>query len=182
MTNTTAANRYARALLDVAVAEQADLRLIEQQLDGFVALLGANPALEKVLVNPAIPAQRKHGVVVELTTRAATDTRLAKLLLLLADHDRLILVRDLAAAYRDRLLDHFKVVRAELTTAAPLAADRTKAIESSLAQLTGRTVLLSSRVDPSIIGGVIAKVGSTIYDGSVTRQLEKMKERLTEGA
>lgn len=182
MTNTTAANRYARALLDVAVAEQADLRLIEQQLDGFVALLDANPALEKVLVNPAIPAQRKHGVVVELTTRAATDTRLAKLLLLLADHDRLILVRDLAAAYRDRLLDHFKVVRAELTTAAPLAADRTKAIESSLAQLTGRTVLLSSRVDPSIIGGVIAKVGSTIYDGSVTRQLEKMKERLTEGA
>ncbi len=182
MTNTTAANRYARALLDVAVKEHADLQQIDQQLAGFADLLKQNPALEKVLVNPAIPVQRKHAVIAELTKRAATDPRLAKLLLLLADHDRLILVPDLAAAYRERLLDHLKVVRAEVTTAVALPADRTKAIESSLAELTGRTVVLSSRVDPSIIGGVVAKIGSTIYDGSVTRQLEKMKQRLVEGA
>lgn len=182
MTNTTAANRYARALLDVAVTEKADLRQIEQQLVGFVDMINANPALEKVLTNPAVPVQRKRGAVAELTRRGGLQPMLSKLLALLADRDRLVLLRDLADAYRERLMDHLKIVRAEVTTAVPLAADRTKAIETSLAQLTGRTVVLSSRVDPTIIGGVVAKVGSTIYDGSVTRQLEKMKQRLVEGA
>ncbi len=181
MTNTTAANRYARALLDVAVKEKADLQQIEQQLGAFVDLFRANPALEKVLVNPAIPVQRKRGVIAELTKRAAPQPVLAKLLALLADRDRLVLLPDLAAAYRERLLDHLKVVRAEVTTAVSLPVDRTRALETSLAQLTGRTVVLSSKVDPSIIGGVVARIGSTIYDGSVTRQLEKMKQRLVEG-
>jgi F-type H+-transporting ATPase subunit delta len=72
------------------------------------------------------------------------------------------------------------VVRAEVTTARPLEAERAKAIESSLAKLTGRTVTLATKVDPAIIGGVVARIGSTIYDGSVTRQLEKLKERLVE--
>lgn len=182
MTRATAAHRYARALLDVAVGEKADLRQIEQQLGAFVDLLRANPALEKVLVNPAIPVQRKRGVMVELTKRAGTQPVLARLLALVTDRDRIVLLPDLADAYRERLLDHLKVVRAELTTAVPLPADRTKAIEERLASLTGRTVVLSSTVDPSIIGGVVARIGSTIYDGSVTRQLEKMKQRLVEGA
>ena len=69
-----------------------------------------------------------------------------------------------------------------MTTAAPLPPDRAKALEQSLAEVTGRTVLLATAVDPSIIGGVVARIGSTVYDGSVTRQLEKMKERLVEGA
>lgn len=182
MTNTTAANRYARALLDVAVKEKVDLREIERQLVALADLLRGNPALEKVLVNPAIPAQRKRGVVSELNSRTGTHPVLAKLLILLAERDRLVLLPALADAYRDRLLDHLKVVRAELTTAVPLAADRTKAIENGLANLTGCSVVLSSKVDPSIIGGVVARIGSTIYDGSVTRQLEKMKQRLVEGA
>ncbi len=182
MTKTTAANRYARALLDVAVSEKADVQRAAEELDGFVDLLRANPALEKVLVNPAIPASRKRAVVVELTSRAGTQGVVAKLLALLAERDRLVLLPDLAAAYHDRLLDYRKVVRAEVTTAVALPPDRTKAIEASLAELTGRAVILSSRVDPSIIGGVVAKVGSTIYDGSVARQLEKMKEKLVENA
>jgi len=69
-------------------------------------------------------------------------------------------------------------MRAEITTAAPLAADRAQAIQRGLAQLTGRTVTVAARVDPSIIGGVVARIGDTIYDGSVTRQLTKIKETL----
>lgn len=182
MTHTTAANRYAKALLDVAIAEKVDLRQIEQQLGAFAALLKANPALEKVLVNPAIPAARKRGVVVELTGRAGTVTVLTKLLTLLADRDRLVLVPDIATAYGERLLDHLEVVRAEVTTAVPLASERAQAIEGSLARLTGRRVILTARVDPALIGGVVARIGSTIYDGSLARQLEKMKEQLVEGA
>jgi len=70
VTNKTAATRYARALLDVAIKEKADLERIEQELADFAGLLAQHPALEKVLLNPAVPVPRKHGVVVELTTPA----------------------------------------------------------------------------------------------------------------
>jgi len=102
----------------------------------------------------------------------------AKLLVLLAGRDRLVLLPDLLAAYRERLMDHLKIVRAEVTTAVKLPADRAKAVEQSLARITGRTVTLETRIDASIIGGVIARIGSTVYDGSVTTQLKKMKEQL----
>ena len=95
--------------------------------------------------------------------------------MLLAERDRLVLLPDLLAAYRERLLDHQQVVRAEVTTATPIGPERAKAIEQGLARVTGRTVRLGTRVDPSIIGGVVARIGDTIYDGSVTRQLELMK-------
>ena len=85
----------------------------------------------------------------------------------------------IAAAYQDRLMEHANVVRAEVVTAVGLPADRMAALQHGLAQATGRQVQLESRVDPSIIGGAITRIGSTVYDGSVTRQLEKMKEALT---
>jgi F-type H+-transporting ATPase subunit delta len=72
------------------------------------------------------------------------------------------------------------VVRAELTTALPLAADRAQQIRRSLEHVTGRTVQVSTRVDSSIVGGLVARIGSTVYDASVTSQLERMRRRLTE--
>ena len=181
MTNKTAATRYARALLDVAVREKGDLQRIEQELAVFVDLFTEHPTLAKVLLNPAIPVQRKHAAVAELVGRLKMSSVLAKLIALLAERDRLVLLPELLASYRERLLDHQNVVRAEVTTAVPLAADRTQAIRHGLAQLTGRTVTLATTVNPSIIGGVVARIGSTVYDGSVTTQLRKMKQRLTEG-
>lgn len=181
MTNRTAANRYARALLDVAIKEHGDLQQIADQLAEFAALFENHQALRTVMLNPAVPVPRKRAAMVELTGRARTSSILTKLLVLLAERDRLVLLPDLLAAYRDRLLDHQNVVRAEITTAAPIAADRAQAIERGLAQLTGRTVTLAERVDPSIIGGVVARVGDTIYDGSITTQLLKMKKQLVAG-
>ena len=180
MTNKTAAIRYARALLDVAVKEQADLELIENELSQFVDLFVQYPLLEKVLLNPAVPVPRKRAAVSDLLAQAAFTPIVAKLIAVLADRDRLVLVRDLLAAYRDRLLDHRHVVRAEVTTASPLDSPRALAIQKGLATLTGRTVVLATKVDPLILGGLIARIGSTVYDGSVTRQLEKLKDRLVE--
>ena len=179
MTNRTAATRYARALLDVAVHEKVDLDRIEGDLAQFAGLFAAHPALEHVLLNPAVPVPRKRAAVAELTARAGLLPAVAKLLVLLAERDRLVLLADLLASYRERLLDHRHVVRADVTTALPIGGDRAKAIEQSLERVTGRTVMLRAHVDPSIVGGVVARIGSTVYDGSVTRQLEKMKERLT---
>ena len=180
MTNKTAAIRYARALLDVAVKEQADLELIENELSQFAELFTQYPLLEKVLFNPAVPVPRKRAAVADLLVQAKFTPIVTKLLALLADRDRLVLVPALLEAYSDRLLDHRGVVRAEVTTATALDAARTAAIQQGLASLTGRTVRLTTKIDPSIIGGLVARIGSTVYDASVTRQLEKMKERLVE--
>jgi F-type H+-transporting ATPase subunit delta len=179
VTNRTAALRYARALLDVAVKEQADLEQIQDELSQFADLFTQHPTLAGVLLNPAVPVPRKRAAVTELTRRATVSPILSKLLVLLAERDRLVLLPDLLASYRDRLLDHRHVVRAEITTAAALTTEQSQAIQNSLAALTGRTVRLATRIDPAIIGGVVARIGSTIYDGSVTRQLERIKKALT---
>jgi F-type H+-transporting ATPase subunit delta len=180
VTNKTAALRYARALLDVAVKENADLELIENELAQFAALFTLHPLLEKVLLNPAVPVPRKRAAVADILAQAKFTPIVTKLLAMLADRDRLVLVPDLLAAYRDRLLDYRGIVRAEVTTATALDAGRTAAIQNGLAALTGRTVRLATKVDPTILGGLVARIGSTVYDASVTRQLEKMKERLVE--
>src|SRR5215468_7449267 len=153
MTNRTAATRYARALLDVAVKEKADLDQIEQDLAVIVDLFTQHKALSQVLLNPVVPVPRKRAAVDALTARAKVAPTVSKLLGLLAERDRLVLLPDLLSAYRDRLLQHRNVVRAEITTTAPLSADRVKAIEASLARASGRSVALSAKVDPGIIGG-----------------------------
>jgi F-type H+-transporting ATPase subunit delta len=179
MTNRTAATRYARALLDVAVKEKADLDQVERELTSVVDLFTAHPALAQALLNPVVPVPRKRAAMDAVTTQGKVLPMVAKLLGLLAERDRLVLLHDLLAAYRDRLLDYRNVVRAEITTTIALAPDRVKAIEASLARATGRTVTLSTTVDPAIIGGMVTRIGSTIYDGSVTRQLQRMKEKLS---
>ena len=178
MTNKTAALRYARALLEVGLKERADLDRIERDLAAFAGLLTDHPTLAKVLLNPAVPVPRKRAAVVELTTRMNPAPIVGKLLTLLAERDRLVLLPDLLASFRDRLMDHQNVVRAELTTATPLDDKRSAEIQQQLARATGRTVTLQTRSDPALIGGIVARIGSTVYDGSITRQLQKMKERL----
>ena len=181
MTNKAAAIRYARALFDVVLKEKGDLQLVEQQLAEFVELFRLHPSLEKVLLNPAVPVPRKSAAVAELTAKLGVTPVLAKLLDLLAGRDRLVLLPDLLSTYRDKLLEHQHVVRADVTTAEPLADGRAEELERRLAAVAGSRVVLSAHVDPGIIGGMVARIGSTVYDASVTTQLQKMKQRLVEG-
>jgi F-type H+-transporting ATPase subunit delta len=180
MTSRTAAARYAKALLDVA-SKEAPVGGIEQigdELDAFVTMVRENPALERVLLNPAVPAARKRAAVVELTRLGGISPIPSKLLALLADRDRLVLLNDLASIYRDMLMDRQNVVRAEVTTAQLLPPQQAQAIEAGLAAATGRRVAMTTRVDQDIVGGVVARVGSTVYDASVATQLKKIRERL----
>jgi len=108
--------------------------------------------------------------------------RVSKLILLLAERRPPVVLPDVAAAYPHPLMDHPKGIRGEVTTAIPITAEKVHALEQGLGQATGRRVVLEPRVDPSIIGGVITRIGSTVYDGSVTTQLQKMKQALTESA
>ena len=182
MTSRAAATRYARALFDVAQKE-AGIQQVGRDLTAFAELVAQHDMLARVLSNPAIPAGRKRGVIEQLLARAGTVSPVvSKLLLLLADRDRLALLPELATAYQQRLMEHAQVVRAELVTAVPLPAERVTALQQGLAHATGRDVEMQTRIDPSIIGGAITRVGSIVYDGSVTRQLELMKAALVGGA
>jgi F-type H+-transporting ATPase subunit delta len=177
VTNRSSAARYARALFDVSLRE-ADPEGVERDLAAFVDLTRTHGQLGRVLANPAIPVLRKTALVAELTDRAALAPVLKKLLHMLASRDRLVLLGDLLDEYRRRLREHQGVVEAVVTTAVPLPAERLSALQGALAEKTGRIVQMSALVDPAIIGGVVARIGSLVYDGSVRRQLEKMKEIL----
>lgn len=181
MTGRAAATRYARALFDVVLKESGDVEQVGRDLDAFARMVAGNTDLERVLSNPAIPTARKRGVIEQLLARSGTlSPVLSKILLLLADRDRLRILPDLAAGYRERLMQHAQVVRAEVVTATPIPADRVAALRAGLARATGRDVQLESRVDPSLIGGAVTRVGSTVYDGSIATQLRRMKDRLTD--
>ena len=178
MPSRASAARYARALFDVALKESDPVQ-IERDLASFAGLLSSNGELHGALTNPAIPVSAKRQIVDALAARLTMAPPARKLLLLLADRDRLGIVPDLLAVYRERLMEHQQVVRAEVTTAAPLPPERVTQIQQTLAALTGRKVDMKTNVDPTIIGGMVARIGSTVYDGSIATQLAKLRERLT---
>jgi F-type H+-transporting ATPase subunit delta len=182
MTSRGAATRYARALFDVA-RKEGDVQQAGRDIGAFAGLVAGHEMLMRTFANPAIPAARKRAVVEQLLGRMGTVSPIvSKLVLMLAERDRLSLLPDLVTAYEARLMEDAKVVRARLTTAVELPADRITALQQGLARATGRQVQLDATVDPSIIGGAVARIGSTVYDGSVTTQLQKVKERLTAAA
>jgi len=179
MSNQASAGRYAKALLDVVVKE-ADPVKTEQDLAAYAQLFESSADLRRALTNPAVPVQAKRGILEQLTARIKPVAPVGKLMLLLADRDRLELLPDLLVAYRDRLMDYQQVVRAEVTTAMPLPDAQAAQLRDRLARVTGRKVTMTTRVDPAIIGGVVARVGSTVYDGSVATQLARLREKLVE--
>ena len=176
----TSANRYAKALFDVALQEKADLAQVDRDLQAVVAMMGGSPDLADAS-NRGTVTEEKRKALIEAVSRAMTlTTPVTKLLVLLAQSRKLNLLPDLEKSYRERLLAHQNIVRADVKSAAPLSPEKTKALEESLARVTGKKVELSVSVDPELLGGVVATIGSTVYDGSVRTQLQRMRQELVE--
>ena len=177
MTNRAAALRYARALLEVSQRD-ADPALVEKELAGFLDLMTSHPALSDALVSPAVPPSRKRGLVGDLLPRLGRVSDITnRLLTMLADRDRFVLLGDIVEAYRERLEELQGVVRAKITTAAPLPRGRDREIARVIEESTGRRVTLETEVDDSLIGGLVAQVGGTVYDGSIAHHLERLRRR-----
>jgi F-type H+-transporting ATPase subunit delta len=175
MTTRTSATRYARALLDVSLKESTADQAA-QDLAHVAGLLQQFPELQRAFNNPAIPAARKRALIDELLPKLSLSAPVGKLLLMLAERDRLVLLPDLIAVYQEKIEALHNVVRAEVTTAEPIAPERLAQLQQRLA--TGRTVRLTTKVDPSIVGGVKTQIGSIVYDGSIATQLETFRQRL----
>ena len=177
MSSRASASRYARALF--AVADPALRRAIDDELASISRLFAEQADLQAVLASPSVPPTAKRGIVQTFVERAGVSTTVAKLLTLLAERDRLSLLTDVAAVFHEQLLEEQNVLLAEVTTATPLGADEQKAIQARLSAATSKQVTITPRVDPEIIGGIVARIGSTVYDGSLANQLARIRERLT---
>jgi F-type H+-transporting ATPase subunit delta len=173
-----AANRYATALIDVLYPDKAEAGL--QQLLDFAALLKEQPDSRRFLENPTMAGERRNRFLKEISAALGFDRRVANLISLLADRNRLPILNEIIAEYQ-RLLDkRLGIVSAHVTAARALDPAQQREMARALEQVTGKRVRMEVAVDSSLIGGVIAQVGSTIYDGSVRQQLEAFKTRLVE--
>ena len=176
----TSANRYAKALFDVALQEKADLSKINQDLAAFSELLADNSELRLASQRVGVPDAARKALMAAIADKLGAADQVKKLVVLLAETRKLNLVPDLAEAFRERLLAHQNIVRADVTSAVALSPEKTTALAESLSKVTGKKVELQARVDPELLGGVVARIGSTVYDGSVKTQLQRLRQELVE--
>lgn len=177
MTRSAEVTAFARGLL-LACPGEAEMKRTRDELGRLVATLEEHPALQAAFLNPGVPPAARKATAGALAERLGVQPEVRRFFELLVEGDRTTLLPAIARVYRARLREQLQLVDAEVTTAVPLPADRLQSLQESLAAKTGHVVSLSARVDPAIMGGVVARVGSTVYDGSVVRQLERVRERL----
>jgi F-type H+-transporting ATPase subunit delta len=173
----TSATRYAKALLHVALAE-SDAAQVERDLTTIAEAMASHEDLRRVLTSPGTPHSARMGVLQAVTARAGVQPPVAKLLAMLAERNRLELVPELRNVYRERLLAHRNIVRAAVTSAVALSPEKVQALAERLSRATGKQVQLETTVDDSLVGGVVTRLGSVVYDGSVRTQLAKMRQQL----
>jgi F-type H+-transporting ATPase subunit delta len=167
--------------LEVA-AQESDVERVARDVSAVVAAVSGHDDLRRVLTGAAIPVAARVGVARALVGRLDVAAPVASLVVLLAQRGRLALLDEIAAVYHERLLAYKNIVPAQVRAAVPLPAEQAAALEASLSRVTGKHVRLQLDVDLSLIGGVVARIGSTVYDGSIRTQLETLKRQLMERA
>ena len=173
----TVARRYATALADVAI-ERREEREVQKELDQWAAMIESNPQLKEVFVNPTVVHDKKRKVLEDLITRSRVKDTTASFLRVLLKNQRLSQLRDIAARYSLVLDERAGMLAGSVTTARPISEDLKKTLRETLSAATGHTVRLTFETDETIIGGLVARIGSTVYDGSVQSHLERLAEGL----
>ena len=174
----TVARRYAAALADVTI-ERREEREVQADLDQWAAMIEATPQLKEVFANPTVAYDQKRKVLEDLISRTRVRDTAASFLRVLLKNQRLSQLRDIAERYGQVLDERAGVVAANVITARPLPEELKNSLHETLVAATGQKVRLSFTTDETIIGGIVARIGSTIYDGSVQNQLERLSESLT---
>ncbi|MFN0120796.1 MAG: ATP synthase F1 subunit delta [Blastocatellia bacterium] len=177
MSITTISNRYAHALADVII-ERNEVGESLAELNGFVSLIADNRELYDVFASPVIALDRKKAVLGELLTRLAPRQTLRNFLSLLVENGRLQNLPEIQKSLIRALDERGGIVSAEIITARPLGDANRDLLSAKLREATGKEVRLQFRTDPDIIGGVITRIGSLVFDGSIKDQLARMKQQL----
>jgi F-type H+-transporting ATPase subunit delta len=174
-------SRYATAFLDVVTAARLDTAAIDRQLADFLATWDGSAELRAFFVNPAVPAAQKVSFLDTLNTKLGLRKELRNLIAVMIDNGRVGHVSEVARVYRRMLQEQLGIHPAEIVTARELSAEEREALTTRVADLAGGRIEASFRLDKSILGGTVVRIGSTVYDGSVRGRLERLKEQLVAG-
>jgi F-type H+-transporting ATPase subunit delta len=180
MISSAVVNRYANALADVILSPGSDVQppTAIEQLRAFDATVQGSSDLRSVLASPAIPVARKRAVIKDIAQRLDLARTVRNFVLVLSDHRRATALGQMVDALELLLDERRGFVRAEVKSAFELHQIDMDELSGRLGKLAGAPVRMRFAVDPELIGGVTAKIGSRVYDGSVRGQLSEMRKRL----
>ena len=175
-----AASRYGNALGAVVFAQGSDLepRDVAEQLRKFEELLGLSSDLRHVMFSPAVPSSKKRSVITRLGGDLALAPKVRNFLFVVSDHQRMGQLSAILEAFEASIDRNRGVVRAGVTSALEMDQAQRGALETQLSKTVGQRVRMEFSVDKALIGGVVARVGSVVYDGSVRGQLDAIRRRL----
>lgn len=173
----TVARRYASALADVVI-ERREEREVQKEIELWASTIDNNPQLKEVFANPTVAYDQKRSVLEELISRTRVRETTGSFLRVLLRNQRLAQLPEVSARFGQILDERAGVVAAEITTARPIPEELKKSLHDTLASVTGRTVRLTFATDEAIIGGLVARIGSTVFDGSVENNLERLADGL----
>lgn len=177
MSNETVARRYASALADVVI-KTGETENVKNELKTWEEMTAANSDLLGAFRNPAIPHLSKEKVLESLLAKAQPSKTTANFLRILLRNSRLTDLREINEKFASVLEERSGVVSANITSARGLSDAEKAEFQTKLEKLTGKKVNLNFDIKEEIIGGVVTRIGSTVYDGSVKTQLENLKQQL----
>jgi F-type H+-transporting ATPase subunit delta len=174
----TVTNTYARAFADVVMSMHLDPATTLAEVQQMAAFARDNKGLREVWDAPAISADQKRAVLDSIVKRAGISRPVRNFVAVLIDHRRTRFIDEIVTQFAQELNQRLGFAEAEVTTARELSAEERTRIETDLAKVTSKRIRASYTKDASILGGAIARVGSTVYDGSIKGQLEKIRQQL----
>lgn len=177
MSSQTVARRYASALADVVIANN-EAAEVQEELAAWERMILDNQLLLEAFTNPTIPYEQKSKVLKELIARTKVRQTTANFLRLLLKNQRLAELPQVNAKLAQVLDERAGVVSAQVVSARPISEPIKVALEDTLARITRKKVRLSFQTDETLLGGIVTRIGSTIYDGSVRNQLKRLGEEL----
>jgi len=173
--------RYARAYADVAVKQKLNPEKTIAEFEEMAAAIHGSRELRNVLANPAVSREQKLNLLDSIIKHVGATRMLRNFLAVLIDHRRIGNIGDVVEQFKQELDRRLGIADAKVSSVRELTAAEKKSLEKELAEITGKTVRATYSEDASLLGGVVVRVGSTIYDGSVLGRLQRMREQIAAG-
>ncbi len=177
MIDTTLSKRYAKALVEIGQEKNA-LDTYTDSVTALCELMETSKDFREVLVNPVFTTEDKKGIAASVMGKMNTDKMVANFINLLIDRKRIEQLPGISDAMREMLDEINGITRAEVVSAAPLDDGELKTVSDTLSNISGKKAEVTAKVDPSLIGGIYAKVGDMVFDGTIRTQLNQLKESL----
>jgi F-type H+-transporting ATPase subunit delta len=172
------ASRYARALVDVVMDQKIDPAAAVQQVNTIVGAIQESADLRKVWEAPDVPAAQKRNLLDAIGKQVGLSRTVRNFFAVLIDHQRIAMLEQIARQFEIELDVVLGFAEAQITSARQLSDDEKRDLESRVTAITGKKVRARYAANPELLGGVMVQVGSTIYDGTVRGQLQKLREQL----